>query len=377
MALTRHSVRTCFLWKGRSDDFGPGTRTQRLWETFLSCLEEIQQPVPETAKGEQPWGVDASVKWFLKGLLEEAADRKKAGELGALLNRYAVIEVLEEWKTGEGGLDAANALTQSTVEKGATAFFLGQLAFVFGRLQLAKSYAIEAYRLLLQASSEEGGKEKSLHLRILEFLTVTLLLEVYFHSQGYDTLRDERGEPQARRIYVELTRDRQAYLQDFPRLEDLGLGIRNGHGAAPESEYIEHFWLPIPTDKDIEPLPLETDRDALSPLALAYVLSRDNRAGMLLFRYRKWREAGEKFDDVRRAIKRQKEVQRWDPVLAPLEHEALLYLGRIKAHTSDFAEAEKFIGIAERYFESIHDEFAECKVRKARAELEYRRFHWA
>jgi len=44
MALTRHSVRTCFLWKNRGEEFGPGTRQQQVVQ--IPCVLECR-----TARG--------------------------------------------------------------------------------------------------------------------------------------------------------------------------------------------------------------------------------------------------------------------------------------------------------------------------------------
>ena len=371
MALTRHSVRTCFLWKDRGDEFGPGARLPRLWKEFVDCLEKIQTP-DESG----PSGVDASVRTFLESLLAAADDSQKVQQfMDRLRVARSMADVLEDWKGGPSyETGAPLALFRNPMDQGATAFFLGQLAFIFGRLRLAKAYSVEAYLLLQKAGATQKGKFKPLCLRILEFLTVTLLLEVSFHSEGYDTLRDKHGVPQTRRILIELNRQ-EGYLRDFPTLSDLDIEVRNG-GPKGAQGLVEYFWLPIPRDKDKEPLELGPDLETLPPLSLAYVLSRWNRAGMLFFRYRDWRKAEEKFSKVADMIRKQRAESRWAPVLAPLEHEAELYLGRLRAQAYDFEEAERFIGKAQDYFELIQDEFAVNKAVKARAELAFHRSQW-
>jgi len=371
MALTRHSVRTCFLWKEHVDEFGHQTRLSRLWEAFLFCLENIQNPDESC-----PSGVDASIRLFLEILLKEADDRQEAQRLAVgLQGSRSMVDVLESWKASQFyDTGAPLALFHDPMDRGAAAFFFGQLAFIFGRLRMAKAYAVEAYLLFQEASAGEKGKVKPLCFRILEFLTVTLLLEVSFHSEGYDTLRDKDGVPQTRRILVELGR-RKNYLRDFPTLSDLGIKVRNG-GKKIAQSYVEHFWLPIPTDKDTEPLALGSDPATLPLLSLAYVLSRRNRAGMLFFRYRDWRAAEREFSAVADTIKEQREAGRWGPVLAPLEYEAALYLGRLQAQAYEFDRAEVLIRKAHDYFELIHDEFAVNKAIKAWAELAFHRSRW-
>lgn len=374
MALTRHSVRTCFLWKGHSEEFGAGTRLSHLWEAFLVCLEDIQSPDMRSG----PAGVDASVRTFLQKLLEAADDCQEAQRLAeGLRTRSSMADILEDWKASPHYDGAHAAVFREPVSQGAAAFFLGQLAFIFGRLRLAKEFVVEAYLLFQTASAGEKGRVKPLCLRILEFLTVTLLLEISFHSEGYDTLRDEHGEPQTQRILVQLSR-RKDYLQDFPTLAELGIEVRNGgkKRAGPGDYLLEYFWLPIPRDKDTEPLDLGDDLASLPPLSLAYILSRRNRAGMLFFRYRDWRAAEEQFSFVAETIRRQYEAGKRDSVLAPLEHEAALYLGRLQAQAYEFDQAELLIGKAHAYFELIHDEFAVNKAIKARAELAFHRSRW-
>jgi len=388
MALTRHSVRTCFLWQDRGDDLGRGTRAHALWRPFLECLLDLQdpEPIPDCTAPRDRSLVEGSVKRFLTYYLAAANNPVAAADLRPKLGELPAVAVLEAWfrKDHEG---APKRLFVEPRDRGAAAFYLGEIAFLFGQLRLAKDYAVEAYGFLQQTAvpghHREAG-EKPLSLRMLEFLTVTLLIEVAFHSEGYDTFRDHKGRPQARRIYVELNDDKADYVEGFPRLDEIESAVasaakeRNGKGlpAGNESagEYVRRFWLPIPTDNDIEALSLESSQ--LGAFSLTYVLSRRNRAGMLQFRYQEWREAEEEFSAVVSSLDAARHTGRWGPMLTPIEHEALLYLGRIEAQFCDFAAAAKKIDAAETYFAAIGDEFAQNKAHKARAELWFRQYRW-
>ncbi|HEV3455460.1 MAG TPA: hypothetical protein VHG32_02810, partial [Thermoanaerobaculia bacterium] len=392
MALTRHSARACFLWKNRADDLGPGTAAQRLWAPFLQCLEGLQDPCSDAEERTgAPPGVKATINDFLGKLLAAASDGTEPAELQEGLEHQRPLAVLAAWRREDQmGRDVPKRLFGAPRDQGAVAFYLGQLAFLLGQLRLAKAYAVEAYELLQRASEDDQGgrqaRQKELGLRILEFLTVTLAIEVAFHSEGYGTFRDQDGHPLAQRIQVELTDAGSHYLEGFPRTAVLnarhrvwssrGDGRRAAQaGTEPIEEYVKHYWLPVPTDQDLEPV--EGDPSKLEPSALAYVLSRQNRAGMLLFRYRSWLQAKEMFEQVVQVLEQRRKTGPWDAMLTPLWHEALLYLGRLEAQVLDFSAAEEKIDLAEPYFSAVGDEFAQNKARKARAELRYRQYRWA
>lgn len=376
MALTHHSVRTCFLWKD-VPLFGDAPR-QRLWDGLVTCLETLQSP--RHARAANGLGnansadiVDASVRTFLEELLGQASDPALAAGLRSGLSGCRPIELLWEWyapetaEAVESYTDARGVvqrLFSSALTQALATYALGQLAFLFGHLWLAKMYSVEAYNLLRGASDDPE--------RNLEFLTITLLIEVQFHSQGYDTLRDEKNEPYARKIAHELARDRQEYLQGLPDLQEFGLQVRNGKLSGLAKDFLENFWNPIPTGQDTKRLKVKyLDSEQPNPLAVAWDLSRRNRAGMLHYRYRDWRAAEEEFGFVDRKI-RELGIDE-NPVLIPVYMEAQLYLGRISAQQYKFEEAEKSLSEARSYFREIQDEFADNKATKAEAELRYRR----
>jgi hypothetical protein len=382
MALTHNSVRTCFLWK-EVPLFTPGTCRQRLWTSLLSCLEVFQSPRFADRTGNTAEVVDTSVKDFLQDLLELAAHRDLAARLRAGLAESPAVGLLREWRAldpeedgGEGmdvPGDATRLLFQSALTRALAAYSLGQLAFLFGHLWLAKEYTVEAYNFLQEELARTTRTDDSGAAQNLELLTVTLLIEVLFHSQGYDTLRDEKNQPYARGIARELAKDGQGYLQGLPSLQKVGLQVRNGKISDHAKDYIKNFWMPIPTGQDTEDLDFQyLDPRKPNPLAAAYVLSRRNRAGMLHYRYRDWRSAKKEFLFVDNEIKALRAVVQ-DPVLVPVEMEAKLYLGRISAQLYKFDDAETLLGEAEEYFQDVQDEFAKNKMAKAKAELLYRR----
>src|SRR4051812_18771350 len=156
MALTHHSVRTCFLWK-ETPLFGDASR-QRLWASLLACLEKLQNPRHArgtTNAADTAGTVDESVRTFLSELLVQASDPTVAAELRSGLRGSRPIELLWEWHTSEAvddGAEPHNAAvfngetTRATVRRLFTseltqafaAYSLGQLAFLFGHLWLAK-----------------------------------------------------------------------------------------------------------------------------------------------------------------------------------------------------------------------------------------------
>jgi hypothetical protein len=392
MALTHHSVRTCLLW-GETPLFGDAPR-RRLWGSFLACLETLQSPRHARAinGGDDATAiVEESVHSFLEELLGQASDTALAADLRSGLRERRPIELLWEWyapetkddtelrDVGTFKDDATGAVVRqlfsSALTQAFAAYALGQLAFLFGHLWLAKTYSVGAYGFLQSDDPEWDAfakTEEADPARNLEFLTITLLIEVQFHSQGYDTLRDEENKPYARKIAHELARDRQEYLQSLPDLWEFGLKVRNGKVSGLAQDFLKNFWNPVPTDQDTKRLKVEyLDSEQSSPLALAWELSRRNRAGMLHYRYRDWHAAKREFEHVNARIKALAGEK--SPVLVPVLMEARLYLGRICAQQYDFVNSEKCLREVRAYFREIQDEFADNKATKAEAELLYRR----
>ncbi|MFL6193840.1 MAG: hypothetical protein ACJ75H_06685 [Thermoanaerobaculia bacterium] len=375
MALTHHSVRTCLLWRD-TPLFGDAPR-QSLWDSLLQCLETLQDPGHAgDGNADGPTAVDDAVALFLDQLLDHADDKALAEELRNGLKESRPVEVLLDWygHDTEAGGDRPGGIVRlftSALMQALAAYSLGQLAFLFGHLWLAKRYSIAAYNLL--QSDRLAGEDEARQAQNLEFLTITLLIEVQFHSQGYDTLRDERNDPYVRGIAQELAlaMDADRYLPELPNLEELGLQVRNGKVSGPAQDFVR-LWLPVPTDNDTQKLTVTYLRPPGSnPLAVAWVLSRRNRAGMLYYRYRNWHAAEQEFLVVEREAR--KHQARENPVLVPVSMEAKLYLGRIRSRKYEFAAAEELLGEARRYFEEVQDEFAVNKAMKAEAELLYRR----
>src|SRR6185295_795507 len=367
MALTHHSVRTCFLW--RDVPLFDDAPRQRLWKGLVTCLETLQSPRhAHTASGLGNANladiadiVDASVRTFLEELLGQASDPALTAELPG----RRPVELLWEWcapeqaeaadSYGAGARDVLQRSFPSALTQALAAYALGQLAFLFGHLWLAKTYSVKAYNLLQVDGLKRNDlaeTEEAQPARNLEFLTITLLIEVQFHSQGYDTLRDDQNEPYARKIAYELARDRQVYLQGLPDLHEFGLRVSNGKVSGLAKDFLENFWNPIPTDQDTKRLKVEyLDSEQPNPLGVAWDLSRHNRAGMLHYRYRDWRAAEKEFGFVQQRIEKL--------VLIPVRMEAKLYLGRISAQQYKFEEAKKSLSEARAYFREIQDEFAD------------------
>jgi tetratricopeptide (TPR) repeat protein len=154
-------------------------------------------------------------------------------------------------------------------------------------------------------------------------------------------------------------------------------------GAVPGEEmarsFLHYYGSPFPEASDLDRPDVEYSRLAHYPLALAFELSRRNLAGIWLFRFRRWTEAGEAFSEVERILQEamsDSESGRLHTALLPLYHEASLYLGRLAAQRCEFAEAEDRITNALGIYRALSDEFAENKARRYLAELKYRQLDW-
>src|SRR5262249_22465142 len=116
MALTRHSVRNCFLWQDRAGDLGADTIAGKLWTPFLPCLRDLEDRPSngedgEAGNGAASPGVQRSLAGFLRQLLA-AGDAAAAGELRRKLEeQQQPLAALAAWRReDEDGRDAPRRL---------------------------------------------------------------------------------------------------------------------------------------------------------------------------------------------------------------------------------------------------------------------------
>jgi len=394
MSLTRQSARTCLLWNRLGEEFRED-RGKRLWRFFYETLRKLgEQAPPERTAGPpaQPPLLPPRqllVRAFLEHVVELSdVPEKREWYEARLATERAPLKTLASWQRSR----AASELFRGPLDRFAAAFYLAEISFVLGWLRVAKGYAMEASDLLGKAiqALREQGKEEPLALRILRFFTVTLFLEITFHTEGWGVLRDPQGMPQGRRIYAALTQPNLEYVTDFAHAADHQLldqlaRLRKPHIADaaqsndPMLGFLRHHWLPIPNEEELETeedLPDGVASGTFNPLALAFELWRKNCAGVFLFRIRAWKEAESVFRQALDLLEGAREEGPLANLLVPIQHETRLYLGRLKAQKCEFEHAETWISEALAFFAGIGDEFAANKARKYLAELKYRQFAW-
>lgn len=384
-------MHTCLVWSKLETQFNaPAGRA--LWRSFYEFLDSVEGP---EGKGEGTVGTtstDQRLRTFVDDLLGVAENREAAALLGEELeNTPSTLEAVEAWQ-GEGkGRALFKQLFAQPIVRFAAAFYLGQIAFVLGRLQAAKEFALDAFREIPQDTTD------SLPLRILEMLNVTLLLDINFHADGAIALEKWPVE----RIFTSISKTKLDYLEqsssvlNLEILRDLEPGERRRRKKSATStlrhnpkdskrmrRFIEAFWAPVPLPKDLERKfdnRAETLRQ-LSPLSLAFELSRKNLAGIMLHRDRQWKQAEGTFRVVLEAIddyRRNGQAGRDKAgLLASLEREAQVYVARLDAQRCQFDGAENMLLQAQEDYRHSGDLYAENKIKKYLGELKFRQLDW-
>ena len=393
MSVARHSVRTCLLWRNIASRFDSQTG-QELWKAFYETLDTLGTVDPSHSEP------SSRIRSFLRRFVElasQSATGSSAQRFESYLEREDnIATVLDAWYSER----AIYELFPRPIDRFAAAFYLGQMAYVLGRLHVARGYGLQAHGVLVSEVLTSGESVQSdVALRILRFLTVTLVVEVLFNLEGWNTFVEEgTSQPrlQFQPIFEALKSSSMQYVETFSEAADQDLLSqlarlrsekralrRSAEEVAPEAlfqTFVQYYWSPVPQRSDLSHGTISEAhwrQLAREPLALAFELSSRNQAGVWLFRFRRWDEARKTFTKVLEILDAERGKHgTLHSSLISLRHEASLYLGRLDAQHCKFRTAEKRIIEALKTFERIKDVFAENKARKYLAELKYRQLDW-
>lgn len=359
MTLVRQIPRTCLIWRHLGEWFGT-TTGEKLWESFYGCLEGL---------GEEG-GAEAPIRYFLESLVRIAKedDRELDAELEANSSQdpRTVVQILREWEANQ----VVDQLFGHPIDRAAASFYLSQMAYVLGALHVAKELAIQAQKALAASVTAQEGKPP-LALTILEFLVFNLILEINFLAEGSVGLEESLKS---------FHQFKDHYAREFVEVTDHKRLARSG-GENDQSELTEPMRLILHAlQAEVRNGDARQARvpGRLGHPALAFELSRKNHAGMLLFRLREWRKAEVAFQSVVDTVNERRHAGMAEgfSILAPLELEAHVYLGRLAAQRCEFAHAISKLEEAIERFRKMGDTFAANKARRYLAEIRYRQLDW-